>query len=239
MKHRFWDVRTYREPPGSGLVPFTVAVEETDIFFLASSDLSGPALELIKKYRKDIENYILLNPEFLRSLSPVEPSGEPPEIVRQMISFSRRVNVGPMAGVAGAIAEFVGRDLLAQSAEIIAENGGDVFLSVRTEKVARIKSLGGAPSVEIRIKPEDTPMGLCTSSGKFGHSKSFGLADSVTVISKSAILSDCAATAAANMIKSPSDIGVAIDWAKNVEGIAGLIAICGGKMGFWGNIELI
>ena len=41
-----------------------------------------------------------------------------------MIEAGRKANVGPMAAVAGAIAEYVGRELLDFSPEIIVENGG-------------------------------------------------------------------------------------------------------------------
>lgn len=46
-----------------------------------------------------------------------------------MIAAGKQAGVGPMAAVAGAIAEAVGRDLLALSPVVMVENGGDIFLS--------------------------------------------------------------------------------------------------------------
>lgn len=46
-----------------------------------------------------------------------------------------KANVGPMAAVAGAMAEYVGRDLLKYSKEVIVENGGIFSLVVlKSEK---------------------------------------------------------------------------------------------------------
>lgn len=48
------------------------------------------------------------------------------------------------------------------------------------------------------IKARKGPLGICTSSAKIGHSISFGQADSVTVLSKSASIADGLATRIAN-----------------------------------------
>ena len=96
-----------------------------------------------------------------------------------------------MAAVAGGIAECVGQGLLdAGHKEIIVENGGDLFLS---RSVALTVSIFAGQSplsnrLGLNIVPEQMPLGICTSSGTVGHSLSFGLADSVTVVADSDVV---------------------------------------------------
>lgn len=58
--------------------------------------------------------------------------------------------------------------------------------------------------IAFKIKSRKRPLGICTSSGKIGHSISFGTSDSVTVISKSASIADGLATRIANEINGES-----------------------------------
>jgi hypothetical protein len=143
--------------------------------------------------------------------------------------------------VAGAIAEFVGRDLLSLSPQIILENGGDIFLVTGVErKVSIFTESRFFPSfIDLRIRPERTPLGVCTSSGKEGPSLSLGRADAVMVVSPSAVLADAAATAAGNLVKSKRDVPQAIDFLRAVPQITGAAVLAGGEIGFWGEIELI
>ena len=113
-----------------------------------------------------------------------------------------------MAAVAGAVAEIVGRGLLTCSANIVVENGGDIFYRLTGRVIAGIFA-GSSPlsmKVGIAIDGCEGPVSLCTSSGTVGHSKSFGKADAVTVFSDSAALADAAATSLGNQVKHPDDI---------------------------------
>jgi len=92
--------------------------------------------------------------------------------------------------------------------------------------------------IGLEINGEDTPLGICTSSGTVGHSLSYGKADAVIVISKSAILADAAATAIGNLIKKPDDISSGIKFAKGIEGLKGVIIIEGDNMGLWGEVKI-
>jgi len=145
-----------------------------------------------------------------------------------------------MAGVAGAIAEFVGTELLAFSPEIIVENGGDIYL--KSLKKRRIGIYAGKSpltgKIGLEINEEDTPLGICTSSGTVGHSLSYGKADAVIATSKSAILADAAATAIGNLIKEPADITKGIELAKRIEGLKGIIIITGSNIGLWGKVNI-
>ena len=92
--------------------------------------------------------------------------------------------------------------------------------------------------IALEVNGENTPMGICTSSGTVGHSLSFGKADAVTVLSKSATLADAAATAIGNMIIQPGDFPKGIEFAKGVDGITGVVIIKDEKIAIWGKVKL-
>ena len=180
--------RFYRDWVRSqGLVTFQVKVKETDLCISAEKNLLEEANNSVIKYRKQIEDYINDNPVFEIALQPVDIEKDSPSIVREMAEAAEKCDVGPMAAVAGAMAEYVGKDLLAYSSEIIVENGGDIF--IKTNKQRRIGIFAGqsplSGKISIAIEPKDTPVGVCTSSGTVGPSFSFGKADAVVIISKS------------------------------------------------------
>ena len=235
--------RTYRNNlrGNTNLTDFTVCVHQSDLFIRADRDLSVEAREAILKYRYQIETHIRAFPDFLTSMYPLDNDNvlQSPDIICEMLRFSMLVGVGPMAGIAGAIAEFVGKELLPLSDNIIIENGGDIFIktknSVKTSIFAGTSNLSNKFS--ILIKPEMTPLGICTSSGTVGESISFGKADAVCVTSKSTILADCVATAIGNIINSPADIKAGLKLAQEIQGVTGCIIIIGNKIGSWGEIE--
>jgi hypothetical protein len=214
--------RTYRnESKDSGLVSFTVAVKETDLYIRAVRDLTPEAQAAIHEVRSPLEEYIREHPLFLHSLAPVAVESGAAEIVRIMAEAARLAKVGPMAAVAGAVAELVGRKLLAFSPEVIVENGGDIFLKVNSKRQIGIyagKSMFTG-KLAIEVEPGQTPLGVCTSSGTVGPSLSLGLADAAVVLAPSAALADAAATAVGNMVKSEQDIDAAIEHGKQIRGI--------------------
>jgi hypothetical protein len=158
-----------------------------------------------------------------------------------MLEAAAATGVGPMAAVAGAIAQYVGIDLLKDfTKDVIVENGGDIYLATSEEVLVGIFA-GESPlseKVALRIKPTDTPLGICTSSGKIGHSVSLGRADAVCVISKTATLADAAATAVGNLVKTESDIKKALEKGMELKGVQGILIIVGESLGIKGTIEL-
>jgi hypothetical protein len=86
--------------------------------------------------------------------------------------------------------------------------------------------------------PQDTPLGVCTSSGTVGHSLSFGKADAVVVTAGSATLADAAATAICNKVSQPDDINSAIELGRNIAGLKGIVIIMGSSIGVWGDVKL-
>jgi ApbE superfamily uncharacterized protein (UPF0280 family) len=241
-----YQVRTYRQDiTAEGLVSTFVSVKETDLHIMASRDVEPEALDLVHQYRNQLENYIVGRPEFLTSLVPLDANLLAPPIVKQMLQAARDADVGPMAAVAGAIAEFVGRGLLDHGIEeVIVENGGDIFMKRNQECISAIFA-GQSPlnqKVGIKIAQEDMPIGMCTSSGSVGHSLSLGQADSVTVLAGSTLLADAAATRIGNEVStnvSGSGIKNALEVAKTIPEITGVVVIQGEQMGAWGSIDLV
>ena len=171
---------------------------------------------------------------------PVAPKETHPYIVERMCDAAQKANVGPMAAVAGAFSELVGLKLLEHSKEVIVENGGDLF--IKSDSIRKIGIYAGksplSGKIALEIKPENTPIGVCTSSGTVGHSLSFGRADAVVIVSKDTFLADAAATATGNMVKDAEDIEKAISFASSINGVIGVLIISGDKMGMWGDIKL-
>ncbi len=233
--------RTYRHwVEGKDLISFNVVVKETDLYIRASSNLKRKAHRLVLKYRSLLEKYIERHPTFLTSLKPIPIPEDAPHIVKRMADAAYKAGVGPMASVAGAIAEFIGTELLAFSPEVIVENGGDIFLKSTVKRIVGIYA-GKSPltgKIGLEIEGETTPLGICTSSGTVGHSLSFGKADAAVVLSQSATLADAAATAIGNLIKQPGDIPSGIEFAKGIEGVKGVVIIIGDNMGLWGEVKI-
>ena len=237
-----YEERKYREwVRHDDLVAVRVVEEETDLLVSGDIDLSAAAAEAITKYRKQLKEYISKDRKFQLALKPLGVSDDAPEIVKEMAEAARIVGVGPMASVAGAMAERVGRDLLGLSEQIIVENGGDIFIKTSSKRLLGIYA-GDSPftgRLALQIDPDQTPLGICTSSGTVGHSLSFGRADAVVVLSKWTALADAAATATGNLVKTEDDVQKAVDFARAIEGVEGLVVIIGEKIGAWGKIEIV
>lgn len=234
--------RTYRRIDGMGhLQAFQVRVQETDLHVQAVADLSPQCRDAVIVQRGYLEAFIREHPGFLTSLVPWPEGAPAPRLVAEMIAAGARAGVGPMAAVAGALAEHVGRDLLGFSDEVIIENGGDVFLTVKQPVTMRIEA-GASPlsgKVGLHLDAAGMPLAACTSSGTIGHSHSYGRADAVCIVARQGALADAAATAVANRIKRPFDLAAAIDFARSIEGLSGVLAICEDRMGAWGDVEVV
>ncbi len=237
-----YEPRTYRHwTKDKDLISFRVVIKETDLYISALTDLSKKAYRLVLKYRDALERYIRGHSIFLTSLEPIPIEENAPQIVKEMARASAKVGVGPMAAVAGAIAEFVGQELLAFSPEIIVENGGDIFLRSTKKRLVGIYA-GKSPlsgKIGLEINGEDTPLGVCTSSGTVGHSLICGRTDATVVLAKSTLLADAAATAIGNLVVEPGDIPKGIEFAQSVDGLKGVVIIVGERMGLWGEIRLV
>jgi ApbE superfamily uncharacterized protein (UPF0280 family) len=148
--------------------------------------------------------------------------------------------VGPMASVAGAVAEYVAKGLAEHSANVIVENGGDVYLLGDRERVVALwADQPGVDLIGLKIPAGMQPVAVCTSSAKVGPSVSFGSADAVTAIAHDGALADAVVTALANTVHDAEDIPRAVEAAKRVPGVFGVLITIEGHVGAWGNIHLV
>jgi hypothetical protein len=236
-----YDERFYRNiSKPRDMLCYEVKLNETDLFCCTKTDLRTCIEERVIFYRNQLETYIKYRPEFKESLIPVETDIFAPEIVREMIEASKHIGVGPMACVAGAIAEYAGRDIAALTDEYIIENGGDICLRTDHERVVLIyaKDSPYSEKIGIKLKGRDRPYGICTSSGTIGHSLSFGKADTACIIGDSPLFADGLATYVGNIVKNKNDVQFAIEKGKVYQGISGILIIIGDHLGVWGDIEI-
>src|SRR3990172_9379162 len=125
----------------------------------------------IVKQRQVLESYIKTCPEFLSSLTPVSCPYNAPEIVKRMCVASDKTGVGPMAAVAGAIAQMAAEAaLLRGERDVIVENGGDIYLSSSFPIIIGIYAGKNPVSGKLAfyITPQIMPLSLCSSSGTMG-----------------------------------------------------------------------
>ena len=245
MKTKKFQRRAYRKWVFRGkLRELRARVGESDLQILSDIPLDKKwVLEKLAFYRQQIEDYISgRDSRFFTALKPLSVEPTAPPIVRAMAEAGRKAGVGPMAAVAGAIAQFLGTDLLTRGCrEVIVENGGDIFIKLL--RPARVGLYAGSSPLSgklmIRVRPEQTPCGICTSSGTVGHSLSFGSCDSATVICRDALLADACATALGNRVDSKNDMARAIGFVRGIRGVRGALVVIGKDLAGWGEIELL
>ena len=208
--------RTYREKHNKERFRFfNSIVQESDLHIgidpgVYSAEVEETALSEIRRIRKVLSSYFARFPDFLTSLKPVERDMEDPFEIREMKKAAIKAAVGPMAAVAGLTSEVTGRKLSAKyfPQEIIVENGGDIWVKVKEPLFVEIYA-GDSPlsgRLMLKVPPEKTPVGICTSSGTVGHSFSFGKADAVVISCCDTALADALATSVCNIIKTPDDL---------------------------------
>jgi hypothetical protein len=237
--HRFY---RYQHKSAKGWESFQVKYRETDLWIGARLKLEREAMEAVLSCRLQLEQYIASHEDFLRSLSPLPDDPLAPPLVRRMLQAAITAGVGPMASVAGAIAQAVGVSLEPFSDSVIVENGGDCYLRMQQETTVGIFAGPDSPftgKIAVKIARERFPVGICTSSGTVGHSLSFGKADAVTVISPDAALADAAATRLGNMVKTRADIDKALKLAPRIPSVEAVLILIKDKIGIWGNVEVV
>ena len=237
-----YEPRTYRTFDGSRrFATFRVVVETSDLYVKAHMLLEKQTEELVRKCRGQIEEAIAVRPEFLKSFEPLEEDASDSPVVLRMIRAGKKAGTGPMAAVAGAVAEYVGQGLLRWSPEVIVENGGDIFLKIAEPVIVGLLA-GSSPfsgKLGIRVEPTQISLGICTSSATVGPSVSLGRADAATIVSKDAALADAMASALGNRVKKSSDLRPAVEWAMGIAGVEGALVVFGDRMAALGDVELV
>ncbi len=193
----------------------------------------------IVEQRHLLEAYIREYPEFPQALSPIAVQPDAPDVARAMARAAQAVGVGPMAAVAGAMAQCAGQaGLDAGTPEVIVENGGDIY--VKTVEPVVIGLASGTTrltgQLAFSLQPGDTPISICSSSGCMGHSMSLGQCDLATVVAQDAALADAAATQAANLIKTESDVNAALECIRAIPGIHGVLIVKNERVGLAGQL---
>ncbi len=238
--------RTYRDNFSDDMVRFRVVVKDTDL--LIKVDRASYSIELEQKaerktmfFRTQLEEYIALDPDFKTTLTPHIGLSATPPIGLTMLQAGNQCNVGPMAAVAGAMAEAVGKYLRRYVQEVIVENGGDLYIDTAKDCTVGIfagKSLF-SNKVALRVPIAAQPLGICTSSGTVGPSLSFGKADAVVITATSAALADAAASAVGNVVQTKADVKTGVDLAKTIAGLRGAVVIKDDQMAAWGDVEIV
>jgi ApbE superfamily uncharacterized protein (UPF0280 family) len=195
--------------------------------------------EEIVRQRHFLEDYIESHPAFLDSFEPVELLDGAPEVAQRMARAARLVGVGPMAAVAGAMAQCTAEAaLMAGASEVIVENGGDIYLRAAEPVIIALNT--GTAKLSNRLgfslQPSDTPISICSSSGQMGHSTSLGTCDLATVVAKDAALADAAATQAANLVNSEEDVNQALQRIAAFEVIFVILIVKNDRVGLAGKL---
>ena len=149
--------------------------------------------------------------------------------------------VGPMAAVAGAVCEAVAIGVGDSVRELILENGGDLYVASARERIIGIFAGNDARgrAIGLRLAPERTPIGVCTSSGRIGHSLSLGDSSAATVLARSCALADAAATAVGNRVRGRDGVREGVAAARDIPGVLGVVVLRDGKLGAWGDVEIV
>jgi hypothetical protein len=240
--------RTYRSQFNSDrFQSFEVKYLETDLWIGIDSasfkiEMKEIVLAKIKELRTRLDEYILLEPFFKKSLKPFQPSDNAPIEAKEMATAAEKAGVGPMTSVAGLFAREVGETLLQNFSidEMVIENGGDILLLLKNELVLSVFA-GESPLSErigLVIPAENSKLEICTSADTVGPSLSFGKADAVVVICEDVLLADAFATAFGNKVKSPNDVEKVINLSEKYPEILSMLIVCEDKVGIRGEYEI-
>ncbi len=195
--------------------------------------------QAVVQERQNLESYIERHPEFQSSLTPITLLPEAPTIAIKMSNASHATGLGPMASVAGTIAQ-VGVEAAQNCGcnEAIVENGGDMFLASESPVTIGIyagKNIIGS-QLAFHLLPEHLPIAICSSSSKMGHSLSFGDCELATVVARDAALADSAATLVCNSISGEADVAGVLDTVGQINGIQGILVVKNSNIGLWGDL---
>ena len=240
--------RTYRNQFSSErFQSFGVNYKETDLWIGVDSssfrkEMKEVAYSKVVQLRSEMEAYLLNDPVFGKTFEPHQVEPNAPEIVRLMADAANRAGVGPMASVAGAFSEMVGRYLMQQFEiqELVVENGGDIFLKINRNLLMTVYA-GNSPlsgKIGIEIQASESPLGVCTSAGTVGPSVSLGKSDATMIICRNTTLADALATTFGNLVQVPEDVQPVTQRTERFPEILSAVIICSDKIGIRGKFEI-
>lgn len=216
-------------------------IRESIISVLCDPDFIEAGKKSIIHTRKQIEQVISKHPEFETSHTPLGFLSYPHSLIKKMCVESKKVGVGPMAAVAGTVADECLKSIIRVGArEAVIDNGGDIALKIyQPVNIGIYAGKTFSPDLAFHVQPRDNPLGICTSSGTVGHSFSYGKANAAVVISENIILADATATALANRIIEEKDLTSCFEFLDRIPDIEGSLVILNNKISLWGKLPHI
>lgn len=225
--------------------------KESDISIISDSKRAIlKAKESFYFHRRNLERYIAKDKDFLNSFSPIRVKTEF-QIINIMAEVTEICDVGPMASVAGTLADLMCNSMKFQNADkkfdfspckiALVENGGEI--SIDSEKPITVALYAGENELNLNIgfliRKEDCPIGIGTSSATIGHAISLGQADTATIFAKNAALADAAATKIGNLVKGKDvekSINIGLDAIDDIDGVIGAFISRENKVGKTGKL---
>jgi ApbE superfamily uncharacterized protein (UPF0280 family) len=204
-----------------------------------SQDAINVAIASIKRNRSELEEYGKNHARFFWSLKPV-PAPVKPLVAKLMAEAAQKAGIGPMAAVAGVLADIAVKDMLNKGCDVaVVEDGGEIS-AISNVPIDVAFVAGGEPlSKRFGFRLTEFPYGVATSSGRFSHALSFGDAEAATIFCQEAGLADAAATSVGNVVSGDEPntaIERGIDVAKSIQGVVGVLILYKGCVGTWGKI---
>ncbi|MFW5802725.1 MAG: UPF0280 family protein [Verrucomicrobiota bacterium] len=194
----------------------------------------------VVRLRSELDAFLAQHPEFASAMTPLDmPAAAPPAAVAAMARAARKVgDVGPMAAVAGTMAQFAAEAAIRADIEpVLVDNGGDLCVYSREPVSVGLFAGDRSPlrdQLALRIPGNSESLCLCSSSSRMGHSLSFGDCDLALVLSADGALADAAATSAANQVRSSEDIDPTLARIAAIDGIRGILLARDDKVGIRG-----
>ncbi|MDD3232641.1 MAG: UPF0280 family protein [Candidatus Methanomethylophilus sp.] len=218
-----------------------IVMGETCIDAVTDHKYLSEAEALAAEARTIVTSKIENSPEFGSSYKPVKSRIDDVPLISRMCTASELAGVGPMASVAGAVATYVLNGLIRDGCEYaVLDNGGDVALI--SDREVFVGLFTGRNDLECALHLTRTCgiLGVCSSSGTFGHSISFGRSDICSVISEDPILADACATRLGNLVSETADLQPAAEYICTIKGVKGCIASIAGNITICGDVpELV
>lgn len=220
---------------------FRLQYMQTLVTVVCDEGMRGIASDALFEARYIIESKIADDPFFGITYYPYRASSGDDGLIRRMCDASVLSGVGPMAGVAGAVATHIAEALVSAGSSVaVVDNGGDIaFCSPDPMPVGVFADHPVFRDMAFHAA-SDRIIGICSSSRTVGPSVSFGESSISTVVSDDVILADCCATALGNMVVDEDSLGPSVETIGSIEGITGCMACCGGRVAMYGDLpELI
>lgn len=243
-----------------------IIIEETDLLITVSNAVNKEELidfctKEIHELRNILKFWINLYPKIKDSLDPIEAPNNAPDFLAAMCEAGNFAHVGPFAGVAGTIAQFIATKIYYylqeknNCSDVIVENGGDIYaFSSRERCIGIMANPAEKCMLGLKITKEQFPLAICSSSATIGHSLSFGQGDLALILAKNASLADALATRYGNLLRTKQDINHILTQAKQdyhikmtdnpfldnskKSGLSGVFLQIDENIGAWGEIEL-